>query len=97
MFEELEPGGADEPAPRLQPEIGAVAQALLTLDVRPTGIATEERAPLHQRSAQIVEHPSQLLGRHVKEDGVREDAFEPLGGQLEGEEVLMPLRQVKPG
>ncbi len=90
VLDELEARRCDEAAPGLEREVGAVAQTLLTLDVRAVGVAAEEYASRHQRSAKVVEHPAELLCRHVKKNRIREDAVEPFGRQRKGQEVLMP-------
>ncbi|EDM81556.1 hypothetical protein PPSIR1_21604 [Plesiocystis pacifica SIR-1] len=90
MLDALEAGRHGEHAPRLQGQVGAVAQPLLALDVGAPGVAAKQHAARHQGAAKVPEHPAELLRGHVEEHRVGEDAVEALGGQVEGEEVLMP-------
>lgn len=76
MIEELEPRADHIPAPSLYRQVGAVAQTVLLLDIRPSRIARKQRPAVDKCAADVQENPRQLLGRDMEEDGVGKDPVE---------------------
>ena len=66
MLDELEARRRDKAPPGLQRQIGAVAHAVLLLDVGTAGIAGKQYAARYQRSAEVLEYPTEFLCRYVK-------------------------------
>src|SRR6266704_733566 len=76
--------------PRFQVVVSAVTPAVPTFLILAARIGTEQHASWLECGVQLSEHARQLLGRHMEQRSVCEDAVKPPSRQLEPVEILLP-------